>query len=114
MGRNIYRLTNPQKAIWLTEANYRKTAINSICGYVYISDITNLEILKKAIGEMVKSNAAMRIRVREENGIGTQYIEEYKEFSIDTIELKEEKEIEETALRIANKHMGISALYKVK
>lgn len=103
MGRNIYRLTNPQKAIWLTEAYYRKTAINSICGYVYISDITNLEILKKAIGEMVKSNAAMRIRVREENGIGTQYIEEYKEFSIDTIELKEEKEIEETALRIANK-----------
>ena len=102
MGKKLYNLTNPQKSIWLTEKYYRGTSINTICGYVFISDVTNLEVLKKAINEMVKANDGMRLKIQEDGPYCVQYVEEYKPFDIDIVELQFESQIEEKALEMAN------------
>ena len=95
-------LTNPQNSIWLTEKYYKGTSVNNICGYVYIKDEVNFEILKKAINELVKTNDSMRFKFKEENGICIQYENDYKEFDIDIFNLTSETDLEKEALKMAN------------
>jgi len=97
-----YSLTNPQNSIWLTEKFYTGTSVNNICGYVYISDKVDLDVLNKAINELVKTNDSMRLKFKEENGYCVQYLNDYKEFDIDIVELSSEKDIEKKALEMAN------------
>ena len=97
-----YLLTNPQNSIWLTEKFYTGSSVNTICGYVYISDVVNFNTLKQAINELVKTNDSMRLKFKEENGSCVQYLNEYKEFDIDNYELSSEKDIEKKALEMAN------------
>ena len=93
-----YSLTNPQNSIWLTEKFYTGTSVNNICGYVYVSDIVNFDAFKKAINELVKTNDSMRLKFKEENNSCIQYLDKYKEFDIDIIELSSEKDIRKVAL----------------
>ena len=51
MKQELYELTNPQKPILLTEQYFTDTAVNTICGYTFITDTVNLEVLKKARSE---------------------------------------------------------------
>ena len=97
-----YPLTNPQNSIWLTEKFYTDTSVNNICGYVYISDCVDFNALKKAINELIKTNDSMRLKFKEENNSCVQYLNDYKEFDIDIIELSSEKDIEKKALELAN------------
>ena len=97
-----YTLTNPQNSIWLTEKFYTGTSVNNICGYVYISDAVNFTTLSKAINELVKTNDGMRLKFTEENNSCVQYLNKYKEFDIDIVELSSEKDIEQKALEMAS------------
>ena len=102
MNTKLYSLTNPQKSIWLTEKFYQATSINTICGYVHITDEVNFDVLKNAINEMVKTNDGMRIRIKEENNLCIQYVSDFKPFNIDLIELSSKEEMETSALKMAN------------
>ena len=95
-------LTNPQNSIWLTEQYYTNTSVNNVCGYVYISDVVNFEVLKDAINLLVKTNDGMRLKFTEENNSCVQYVDEYKKFDIEMLELSSEKDIEIQASEIAS------------
>lgn len=97
-----YLLTNPQNSIWLTEKYFKGTSVNNICGYVYIKDEVNFDILKKAINELVKTNDSMRFKFTEENGSCIQYKNKYEEFDIEVFDFSLEEDIEKKALEMAN------------
>lgn len=96
-----YSLTNPQNSIWLTEKFYSGKPINNISGYTYISEEVDFKALTKAINEVVKTNDAMRIKIKEENNSCIQYFSEYSYFDIETIELSSEDKIEKKSLELA-------------
>jgi hypothetical protein len=102
MKQEFYELTNPQKPIWLTEQYFTDTAVNTICGYTFITDMVDFEVLKKAIYEMVKSNDGMRLKIKIKNNIPSQYISDFEPFYIPTIELSSKEELEKKALEVAN------------
>ena len=102
MEKKEYQLSNPQKSILETEQYYQGTSINTICGYVYISDTVDFDMLQKAINEMVKTNDGMKLRIKTKDDSCVQYLEEYKSFEINTIALSSVKELEAKALEIAN------------
>lgn len=96
-----YSLTNPQNSIWLTEKFYQNTPINNISGYTYISEVVDFDVLTQAINEVIKTNDAMRIKIKEENDKCVQYISEYIPFSIEIINLSSENDIEKKSLELA-------------
>jgi len=95
-------LTTPQNSIWLTEKFFKGTSVNNICGYVYIKDEVNFDVLKKSINELVKTNDSMRFKFKEENGSCFQYENKYEEFDIETFDFSSESDIEKKALEMAN------------
>jgi len=95
-------LTNPQNSIWLTEKFFKGTSVNNICGYVYIKDEVNFDVLKKSINKLVKTNDGMRFKFKEENGTCIQYENNYEEFEIEMFNFSSEDDIEKKALEMAN------------
>ena len=63
MGKNLYNLTSPQKAILYTEQFYKNTTVNNICGTVLIKQKINFEKLINAIHIFLKENDSFRIRL---------------------------------------------------
>ena len=96
-----YSLTNPQNSIWLTEKFYPNTSINNISGYTYISEVVDFKALTQAVNEVIKTNDAMRIKIKEENNKYVQYITEYIPFDVETINLSSENDIEKKSLELA-------------
>ena len=96
-----YSLTNPQNSIWLTEKFYPNTSINNISGYTYISEVVDFKALTQAVNEVIKTNDAMRIKIKEENNKCVQYITEYIPFDVETINLSSENDIEKKSLELA-------------
>lgn len=96
-----YSLTNPQNSIWLTEKFYNNTSINNISGSAYIDEIIDFEALKHAINEVIKTNDAMRIKIKEEGNSCIQYISPYTTFDIEIIELASKEDVEKKALELA-------------
>lgn len=102
MKQEFYELTNPQKPIWLTEQYFTNTAINTICGYTFITDVVDFEVLKKAIYEMVRSNDGMRLKIDIQNNTPLQYVSNFEPFSIPTIELASKEDLEKKVLEVSN------------
>ncbi len=102
MKQELYELTNPQKPILLTEQYFTDTAVNTICGYTFITDTVNLEVLKKAIYEMVKSNDGMRLKINSKSNNVLQYVSDFEPFYIPTVELQTKEDIEKKALEMAS------------
>lgn len=100
-------LTNPQNSIWLTEKYFKGTSVNNICGYVYIKDVVDFNVLKKSINQLVKTNDVMRFKFKEENGHCIQYENDYKEFDIEIFNFSSESDIEKKALEIANEPFDV-------
>ena len=96
-----YLLTNPQKSIWLTEKVYSGTSINNISGYTYIDEDVELNVLKKAINEVIKLNDSMRIKVEENQNSCVQYFSEYIPFEIEIFKLSSKEDVEKKALELA-------------
>ena len=97
-----YALTNPQQSIWLTEQFYANTSVNNICGYVFVSDTIQLNVLDKAIHELVKTNDSMRIQITEDKTTCEQFVSKYRDFKIERLQLSSPEAIEQKALELAN------------
>lgn len=98
MKENLYSLTAPQRSIYLTEQYFSNTAINTICGYTFITEAVDFEMLEKAIHEMVKCNDGMRLQLASDK----QFVADFKPFPIAMVELASKEDIEKKALEMAN------------
>ncbi|MDO5556368.1 MAG: amino acid adenylation domain-containing protein [Clostridia bacterium] len=87
-----YNLTNPQKSIWLTEQHYINTNVGNIVGILNFEDAINLNNLKLAVNLLVSKNDALRIGFHIEDGYVKQYIQEFKKFDIEILNIQNEKE----------------------
>ena len=95
MKKDVYKLTAPQNAIWLTEQYYQNTNINNICGSVIITEKVNFENLEKAINIFVKNTDSFRIQLLFENSQIKQYVTEYVPFKIETVKVETEEQVKE-------------------
>lgn len=102
MENNTYELTNPQKSIWYTEEAFKGSSVNNICGHVFITDIVNFEVLKRAIQETIKTNDSMRLKILRKNNSCVQYVADYEDFNIDTLELASQKDVKSKTFEVAN------------
>ena len=93
-NKKLYELTNPQKSIWLTEQYYNDTTVNNICSSGTIYGNIDIDLLKKAINNVVKQNDGFRIHIVSEGNIAKQYIADYKEFNIDVEYINDASKIE--------------------
>ena len=98
MKHELFDLTNPQKAIWLTEQFYKGQNINNVCGTLYIKKALNFDIFEKAINLFVKNNDASRIKLHlQKDGVIKQYFSDYEPFKVELVEINSEEDL--TALR---------------
>ncbi len=92
MEKKLYDLTNPQKAIWLTEQFSEETPLNNVSGNIIIKDVVNFSLLEEALNKYIQKNDALRLQLTMENNEPKQYLTEYKPFSIPIVELKSKED----------------------
>lgn len=90
--KNIYKLSNNQRNIWLVDQRFSNTNVNNIVGELKFNTKIDIETLKRAVNLLVKKNDALRIKMEYHDGILEQYIEEYKKFDIDVLNINKDKE----------------------
>lgn len=93
MNNSIFDLTNPQKAIWLTEQFYQGTNVNNICAILYLEEKINFDLLKKALNVLVKTNDNFRIKLVMKNNVVKQFISEYEFIDIPVINVNSKKDV---------------------
>lgn len=76
-------LTHPQKRIWYTEKKYSDTTMHTVGGYLNIYGKIDVEVLKKSIKYVVKSNDILRVSFIEEEGKVFQIVKDYEKFDIE-------------------------------
>lgn len=84
---NIYSLTKPQEAIWISE-QFSSTPANNIMGTVYFGNGINISTLKKAVYITVEKNQALRTKLilEKDSGVPKQYFDDTDEFDIPVID----------------------------
>ncbi len=117
---NIFKLTNPQKSIWLTEEYYKGTNINTICGTLFIKEKVNVNLLKETIKKFIKINDSMRTRIIVENGVPKQFISNAEISEIEVCYLNNEQDLKklenkiaQTPLNIINSELFIFKVFKL-
>jgi len=95
MDKQFYNLTYPQKSIWLTEQYYSNTTVNNINGRLKINEKVEFSLLEKSLNLFVKNNDAIRIKIILKDYVPVQYIDEYKPFNIDKVNLNSIEELTE-------------------
>ena len=83
-----FKLTYPQRNIWLVENFYNSDQINIISGALEIKKDFDASIAKRAVNKFVELNDAMRTRIVVENSEPMQYIVPYQAFDCDVIDAK--------------------------
>ena len=86
-----YNLTFPQQNIWLENKIYGNSKVNLITGIININKGFNIEYCKKAINNIIKSNAAMRIHLYINDNKPYQKVEEYLCSNIEVIKIENEE-----------------------
>ena len=94
MEQKMYNLTNPQRAIYLTEQFYKGTSIGNVCGTLLFKEKVDFTLLEKALNIFVERNDASRIKLKLIDTEPKQYIEKYSFFNIDLVEVKNKEELE--------------------
>ena len=92
MKKELYDLTNPQKAIWLTEQFSEGTSLNNVSGNIIIKDVVNFPLLEKSLNVYIQKNDALRLQLTMENNTPKQYLTAYEPFSIPKVELKSKED----------------------
>ena len=92
MEKVEFKLTNPQKSIWLTDQMYPDMPIENICGSVFIEEKVNFIELENAINLFVGKNDSFRIKLTKDKNEILQYVDEFKPFKVDKINLNNENE----------------------
>lgn len=90
----MYDLTNPQKSIYYSEQFFKGTSISNISGTVKIDEKVNFEALSKAVNLVIKNNDALRTVIELVNNEPKQEIIKYEEYSVEIVEVKNNKELD--------------------
>ena len=117
MGQKIYDLTNPQKSIWYTEQFFKGSTLNNICGSMFVDEIVDFDLLKKAINQFVKDNDGFRFELfYDENGEIKQKVVDFKPFDIELVDLKSKDEISNLENDMTNEPFSLieNKLYRLK
>ncbi|WP_202626591.1 condensation domain-containing protein, partial [Bacillus cereus] len=72
-----FPLSQPQMRIWYTEKMYPHISIGNITGIMRLKERLDLELLKESIQLLFKNCETLRIRITEEDGYPSQYVEDY-------------------------------------
>ena len=115
MENRLYSLTNPQKAILLTEQYYKNTNINNVCGTFYSEEKLDFEILKRAINIFLKNNDSFKIKLILVDNEVKQYFSEMDDIYFEIVDIKSEQEQADLERRIASKTFDImnSLLFEI-
>lgn len=116
---NKYRLTYPQKNIWLVDMFNKNTNINVISGIFKVTETDfNEKIHIKVLNELVKRNDGLRLRIMLDGENPVQYVEKYIKFDVETVDMtgKTKSEIDRYIEKEASKPIDIlnSKLYQFK
>lgn len=118
MKKDVYELSKPQEAIWLTEQYFKNTNINDISCYADFStktDNVDFEKLKKAINNTIKNNDVFQTRLFLEDGNVKQYFCDFKEVDFPIYEISSLDELtKEEAKAQASSNILESPLYDFK
>lgn len=77
-----YRLTEPQKRIWLVEKIADENLSHILSGQLIIETLLDYDKLQRALNVMIKNNDVLRLRIEEKNGEPFQYVDEKATYSI--------------------------------
>ena len=92
--KELFNLTSPQKALWLTEQYYQGSNVNNVSGTCLIYSKFNVYILKQAITNVLRGNTSFRLHLTNtENGV-MQYVDGLENIDIEIVELNDEKELD--------------------
>ena len=115
--KNCFKLTIPQENIWMVEQLNSDTNINNITGIFEINKLLDLDTLQKVMNMIVQKNDALRIRIKQKNGIVEQYITNYKEekFPVYILDNDEKNDINKIIKKYADKGIEIeeNKLYEI-
>ena len=118
MKKDVYELSKPQEAIWLTEQYFKNTNINDISCYADFStktDNVDFDKLKKAINNTIKNNDVFQTRLFLEDGNVKQYFCDFKEVDFPIYEISSLDELtKEEAKTQASSNLLESPLYDFK
>ena len=107
-NNEFYKLTTPQKSIFLTEQYYKNTNINNVSGYLHICENVNIDKLDLAINKFIRENEQFRARFfLDDNQQLNQYYINYKKEKIKVINLKNLIEKEQYEKEFCNKRFKI-------
>ena len=102
-----YNLTYPEQSIYLTEQFYKNTNVNNICGTAIIDSKLDFEALKKAINYVVLKNDSFRIHFIQDNQDIKQYVNNYKYFDIEIIDIKGKENVKDIENDVLKRHFSL-------
>ena len=114
MGDKLFDLTNPQKAIWLTEQFYKGKNINNICATLIIKQTIDIAKLSNAINIFIKSNKSFSIKLKIIDNEPKQYFSVLPNLSFDVFELKDLNAVKKLALQTTDEIFNIETDYLFK
>lgn len=119
MEKELYGLTCPQKLIWFTQEFFKGTPIENITGTVIIPEKVDFSMLKTAINIYVERNDSFRLKFINDNNDIKQFVDSYKKFDIETINVTSDddlnkvgKEIAEASFECINSYLFVFKLIR--
>ena len=110
----MFSLTEPQKNVIETDQFFKNTSISNIGGYSRFFDRVDLELMKKAINKLIENADGLRLRLKNDNGEVSQYIEPYKKEEIEIVKLHGEDPIVQCEKWMRKPFSFTSKLYDFK
>lgn len=114
----FFKLSEPQRMIFLSDKLYPSTSINTICVTSNLGTKINLCFIKLAINLVIKENPGLNIRVKSLEGIPYQYLEPIQDYEIEIIDFNriggqkyEDEWLEAEVNRVFN--LDGSSLFKI-
>lgn len=99
---NLLPLTEQQKNIWNTEKFYSGSSVNNICGYIYIDQTVDFDLLAQTANLYAEHTDSMNLRFIEKDDNVYQYKADYENFIVDCINVKDMDEANSLSLSLLN------------
>ena len=107
-------LTEQQKNIWNTEMFYSGTSVNNSCGYIYIDQNVDFDLIEKTANLYVKHTDSIKYHFIYKDDVVFQYESNYEKFKVDVIDVKDMDEANTLSQNLLNEPFEIidSNLFK--
>ena len=103
----IYKLTNPQKNILLTEQYYKLTPINNVVGRIKFQEQIDINLLKKTLEIIIQQNDALRTRIIKVDGEYYQYFPNNVDNFIEIININEINQESKIVKELSRKYIKL-------